>query len=148
MKLVFDLDGTLVRTREANLEAYRSLGVDPPQDFDVRPWQEWCSPEDHERKLVVYPKYVRMLATLLPAYRLLEASGGTILTNSNRKSLDAVVAVFPQLAVYACLFEHTPDMKLNLLRRAKPGVYFDDSTSMVRRVREETAWQAIDTSGF
>lgn len=148
MRLVFDLDGTLVRTREANQAAYASIGVDPPIDFDVRPWQEWCSPEDHARKVEVFPKYLATMATTLPTLSILRATGGSILTNCHRKSWEAIKTVFPELRAYVIFYEKTPDEKISLLNAGKPGVYFDDSPSMVRRVREETAWQAIDTSGF
>jgi hypothetical protein len=37
----FDLDGTLVDTVDMNRQCYIIAGVNPPDDFFGRPWQEW-----------------------------------------------------------------------------------------------------------
>src|SRR5690554_4950980 len=39
--ICFDIDGTLVDTRELNLRAYAQVGVEIPDDAWGRRWQEW-----------------------------------------------------------------------------------------------------------
>lgn len=153
MRWVFDLDNTLVYTRLANQVAYRYVGVEPPPDFHVRPWQQWCSPEDHDKKADALPRLLAQHAYLLPSFGILQALGGEILTNASQASYDATVAVFPLVGQYRATISMTPADKLEWLLREQdtaqsPGIYLDDSTELVEQVRSRTRWQALDTSGF
>lgn len=147
MRLVFDLDETLVHTKEANRQAYACVGAWPPQDFHVRPWQEWCGKDTHERKMQVLDKF-RGLMTPGPAFYLLVRAGGSILTNASTGSLSVILGAFPVLREFETYHEHDPEMKIRWLRTETPGAYFDNSLRMVERVRRETGWQAVCTEGL
>lgn len=153
MRLVFDLDGTLIETREANLAAYRSIGIEPPGDFHIRPWQEWVSPENHEKKQDVLPRFMLEHSKLLPAHAILAAMAGEcncqVLTNASDRTLEIVRVLFPVFRRYTIRNNMSPDMKLEFLKsRAASGIYFDDNEELVERVRKETRWQAVSVSQF
>lgn len=153
MRWVFDLDGTLVDTRAAHEAAYREVGVEPPEDFHIRPWQDWCHERVHSEKNALLPRHLAQTARLLPAFKILEAMGGEILTNASEESFAAIVAVFPALSQYRATRGKTPKEKFLWLLEQQgdsmsPGVYLDDNEGLVRQVRRQTRWQALSTSGF
>lgn len=149
MLLVFDLDETLISTRRASLEAYHSCGVEPPADFHTRPWQEWCSYEDHEAKQDALPRFLPLYVEFLPCYHMIyRFTGGIILTNAARRSIETLYKVLPETRDWNIISEMKPAMKFDWLSSREPGIYFDDNTLLVDRLRRETRWQAIDTSRF
>lgn len=149
MHLVFDLDETLISTREANFRAYVSCGITPPVDFHVRPWQEWCTHEQHEAKQDALPEFLPKLIRLLPCYtHIFAKTGGIVLTNASKRSLDTICRALPVVCSWNILSEKTPAMKLEWLRKTPPGLYFDDNTQLIENIRRETRWQAVDVSGL
>lgn len=138
--IVWDLDGTLVDTRKANLYAYESIGVTPPVDFDTRPWQDWCTEKDHNRKSDVIHLYLDKYArptVLMPWYRQV---GGTVLTNA---SWPVVKWCFEKFDLAPVLHGYTPNMKVEWLAARPPGVYLDDSKRTIELVRRKTNWCAV-----
>lgn len=53
---VFDLDGTLLDSRDAVRRAYLEVGVTMPDDAWGTPWQSWCGIEEHSAKVRVYQR--------------------------------------------------------------------------------------------
>jgi len=150
MRYVWDLDNTLVHTREAALQAYRLTGTVPPEDFHTRPWQTWCSEEDRARKEIAYPDMLQRFARPTPLFDLWRVKGGPIITNTAAASVDVLCKIFPELHDATIVAGMTPDKKIALLLRLSgdgsgglTGVYVDDSAETCRRVREETQWQTI-----
>lgn len=149
MNFVFDLDECLVSTRTAHEEAYKSLGVVPDGLSKHQPAKHWMKdPVLYERKHDIFPEFLRQHGKILPTLSLFQA-GATILTGTSRRSVEALVVWCPVLK-YAgeVLCGMDSDDKLGWLNDHEPGVYFDDYTLFIDRVRKETAWQAIDVSGF
>lgn len=149
MRLVFDLDGCCIANRQATFLAYKAAGVmDPPKDWFYK--SGWATEEQRLVKNRLYPSLLRKRGKILPAGRILLQTGGIILSGCSRDSLEIVLSAFPQFARpdIACLCEYSMEQKLEFLKREKPGVYFDDWTTMVERVKGETQWQVVNTSRF
>jgi len=146
-RYVWDLDNTLVHTREAALQAYLLTGTVPPEDFHTRPWQTWCSEADRLSKEEAYPTALRAHARPTPLFDLWRAKGGPIITNTSYTSVEVLCELFPELRQVPKGAGMTPDMKIDFLRMTGEaigeGVYVDDSAETCRRVREETQWQTI-----
>lgn len=141
MQAVFDLDGTLVHTRSANLAAYQELGVTPPPDFHTRPWQEWCTPEVHRAKGLIIGRYLKVASAATPLMGVFEQIGHTILTNASDEVVSALCDLYEPLR-RANILHMKPDEKVAWLRKQPPGFYFDDSLETVHKVREQTRWVA------
>lgn len=154
LRLVFDLDETLVATREANRAAYAEIGVTLPPESDHRPHAEWrvaIDPEARQRKHEVFEKHLRQRGRLLPAHRFLYVNYNSvvILTGTSQESWCTICRLFPNLSPFPAHCNMGPDAKIKwLLAQTQTGIYFDDWDYMVRRVREETSWQAINVTGF
>jgi hypothetical protein len=149
MNFVFDLDETLVATKKANYEAYLSIGVVPPEDFWKTPWESYCSKAVHDKKQSAFKRELMLHGDWLPCYELLKYYGGQIITNASDRSVEIVTEVFPPLRRYKITNNLSHDKKIDWLQNAKPiGVYWDDQCEFIKRVREETKWQAIDVSGL
>jgi len=94
MLYVFDLDGTLIDSQAAVIEAYRAAGVDMPADAWGAPVGDWCSPAQHELKQKLYPKMLQEYAYIGPARQLwnyLVQDERCIATGASRKSADAAL---------------------------------------------------------
>lgn len=152
MKLVFDLDGTLVSTREANLAAYRSIGVEPPENFHVRTWQSWCTHESHERKQDALPQFADRIRKLPLSHLFIRATvrntnnlSTFILSNASRRSFSIIFQAFPFLGQARTFFiEYDQEKKLSWLRDNGPGIYFDDDLHFVDTVRSRLRnWEGV-----
>ena len=145
LPLVWDLDGTLVDTKQANRLAYKSLGINPPDDFHVRPWQEWCSEEVHDEKGKIIGRFILNHARPLQLLNVWEANGrGKIITNASTEAIQAIRNTFPQLADADIKGGLRSYEKTAWLRVYAPtGVYFDDSEKTIALVKEETRWTAV-----
>ncbi len=148
MRLMFDLDECLVSTRKANEEAYASLGVASPPISKHHPARFWMNDVGmYERKHKVFPSFLAIHGRLLPAAKLL-VPDSLIVTGTSKRSVQAIVRQFPIFQRYTIIPGLGPEEKLDIMQSTDPGVYFDDWSEFVLRVREETKWQAIDVSGF
>lgn len=149
MRLVFDLDECLVSTRRAHDAAFRAVGITMPTDENkFMPARFWLGDKEaYARKKEVFPQFAHMIHRL-PALDLL-CPGSVILTGTSEDSLAMLLQIFPEL-------ERASDIrtrqswqdKLKYFHENPEGVYFDDWTWFVKKVRRETRWQAIDVSGF
>jgi hypothetical protein len=151
MNIVFDLDECLISTRMAHEEAYRSLGLVPSGLSKHLPAKFWMKdPVLYERKHDIFPQYLRRYGKILPTINFFLAvhATATILTGTSRRSVDALVEWLPTLRGVPINCAMGPDEKIDWLNNNEPGVYFDDWTDFVARVRKDTKWQAIDVSGF
>jgi hypothetical protein len=150
--LAFDLDGTLVDTREANLRAYRAAGAEPPAHFHRVRFAEWHGHDSGNRiarrKAELYPAFLETHGRALPLYDMFVVErGGTVLTGASLAGAEAVRALFPHLGsdVHCGM---TLQDKLEWLRLHPPGVYFDDDKHACRMVSTLTKWRAVCVLGL
>lgn len=139
--IAYDLDGTLILTRQANLRAYRVVGADPPEDFHTRPWQTWTTKGVHDAKNSIVDKFLREMAVATPLLGIYTQTGGSILTNASETVVEVLRGMFPGL-YGARIYRMTPDEKLDWMRARDPGFYFDDNVELIARVNRETRWTA------
>lgn len=149
LPLVFDLDECLVATREANRAAYAAVGVSSPPVSDHMPARFWMYDKTlYERKHAVFPEHLARLGRALPTLELLRP-GSTILTGTSARSVAAIRDWWPPLREYEILSGMGPEDKIRWLsEQSRAGIYFDDWSDFVWRVRRRTRWQAVDVSRF
>lgn len=142
--LAFDLDNTLIDTREANRAAWAAVGIDDPQEY--RPAREWATRQMMVAKAIVYPMHLERTAKVLPVAALLQRNGGIILTAASDATVAALVKQFPWLAFFEIYNELNLDQKVALLNCKKPGIYFDDWDVAVQVVKERTLWRTVNVT--
>lgn len=154
----FDLDGTLINTRELNRVAYRAAGVDVPDRAWGLRWQEWL-PEltgshavatgIHNRKVQAYVEVVTDCSVrdiALPAARLaadLQEHGddvtlwcltaGSLLTS--RILLRKLRLGLPVIANLT--YEHRAALLADRSPSESVTVYVDDRADTIRRLHED-----------
>lgn len=157
-QIVYDLDGVLIRTREANRQAYLSLGVDPPPGFDRVPWQDWlhrhdgglCTPAKklHDAKNAALAKFLPDYGEPLPLLELARAQSATVLSNCSDAALRLYEETFPLRELNIHNEMDAADKVAWLLRQDRPGVYVDDSLLTCQRVSQITDWQTLHAGDF
>lgn len=147
MQLIFDLDGCLVDTREAHRMSYEMAGVRfIPSDFYHTSSHGWATPEQRRLKAGFYEENLHKHGKLLPAADILFQFGGLVMSGCSKESVDALLKVFPEFGSIGIMCEFSLDEKIKYLNLHDPGMYFDDWSVMLDRVRGETKWKAIDAS--
>src|SRR4029077_19825013 len=142
MLYCFDLDGTLIDSREVLIEAYRSVGVEPPSDFFVKSWREWLpDPELHRKKNEIYLKIIHKIRPLplMQLYHSLEGHA-MIMTAASRAAVKAVARQF-QLDSSTIMCEMSVSTKIHTMNLIpNPGIMFEDQKEPAERMRKETKW--------
>jgi len=137
---VCDLDGTLVDSKLAVIEAYRAAGVEMPFYAWGRPWQEWLDDETvHTRKNRVYADMLRKYGEPLPLYRVAVQRGFPVITGASAAAVAVVTQTFGALNV-ALTGATLEDKALWLHDHAKTGLYVDDDPLTREYVRRYTGW--------
>lgn len=143
MIYAFDLDGTLVDSRDANLAAYRMIGVEPPEDFNVRPWGEWTTKAIHDAKNIMFEQFAADHIHALPLMELARECGGHVLSMCSR----------PCMAMIRRLVDFGPNIdnvvhsmsimdKVDYLSDLGTGIYWDDSAKACEIIsRHLRGWQ-------
>jgi len=150
MRYVFDLDGTLVDTREANRQAYLRAGIEPAHDFHQIPWQRWTVKEIHDQKNLYLPDEMKIYAQRLPLLDLALSLNALVLSNISSEALDALLEVVPERNRLLIKYEMPPNQKVRYLGQelGGEGVYFDDSLHTCQLIRSMTdSWQAVHVIG-
>jgi phosphoglycolate phosphatase-like HAD superfamily hydrolase len=97
---VFDLDATLVDSKDAVMRAYRLAGATSPEDGWNLPWTMWCGVAEHSRKCEIYSKMIEegFIAALPPMqlFRELQAAGEDvgIFTSASYEALAGFIKHF------------------------------------------------------
>lgn len=144
MQYAYDLDGTLVETREAVLAAYRAVGVEPPLDFFGKTWREWLDdPTLHAAKNEEYLKIIRTtdLVRATQIVSLFLITGGFIITGASRKAATAVldhIGLRPQKFYYELSMKDKAEV-LNF-HNGDQGIVFEDSEKVASYLKENTSW--------
>lgn len=151
-ELVFDLDETLVSTREAHRAAYRAAGIPVDEERDHLPARFWLHRNDLGKlraKHEAFPEFLRVLGKRLPAMGIFaQAASSQILTGTSFESVVALRGAFDELRSARVQYAMGPEDKIRWFLCRAPGLYFDDNANFVARVNQETTWRAIDVSGL
>lgn len=143
IRWVFDLDGTLMDTREAVKHAYLLAGVRMPNDAWGKPWREWTTKDVHDKKNAMYPIALHNFASPLPLLDYAVKLRSHILTAA---SLDAVLALkqvgwLPARTPFTS--ELSREQKVDWLRHHGWGVYVDDDSETRTLAKERTTWKIL-----
>jgi hypothetical protein len=142
VRLVFDLGGVLVNSREANLASYRAIGVEPPENFDKIAWETWCSPDHHKAKRAALQKH-RGLIQPLPLLELALQAEGLVISACHEDSLEMACLVVPGLRRLRVQCGVRDKVTLLAGMDNGPGVYYDDSLLVCEEVQRRTKWQVM-----
>lgn len=146
MLCVFDLDGTLISTREANRRAYEEVGADPPANFHQISWNLWTSAWIHDRKNELLPRMLRECGRVLPLMDLaLEQRNTIVLSNCSDAALAAMREIWPELQRLTIHNRMNSAAKATHIKKSfsERGAYFDDCVSTCHLVRLVTGWQTV-----
>ena len=147
MRFCFDLDGTLLDTKQAVIEAYRAAGVEMPPDAWGKPWQSWLKFRHiHEWKNEHYPAMLRQHVKLLPLWPYAIA-GHEIITGASEAAVRVIERYFI-VKLNVKRFSATAQDKIDYLLTIPPGVYVDDDAETRRLTEEQTKWRAISPEEF
>src|SRR5580765_1824396 len=148
MRRVFDLDECLVATRAAHTAAFAAVGVTMPTNDDrFKPARCWLA--DHEKYLEkkrIFPDYLYLVHPL-PALQMLRKNS-IILTGTSEESFELILQKIPVLKCHKVHCGMDSQQKLDWMNANEIGIYFDDWSHFIDRVRRETKWLAVDVSGF
>jgi FMN phosphatase YigB (HAD superfamily) len=138
--IVCDLDGTLIDSKLAVIEAYRAVGVEMPTHAWGRPWQQWLHDEvAHTRKNDVYADMLRKYGEPLPLYQVAARHQYPVITGASSAAVAAIVGQFGWLNV-VLTNASLEDKALWLHDHAPTGIYVDDDPLTRDYVRRYTGW--------
>jgi hypothetical protein len=151
----------LIATREANLYAYAQVGVTPPQNFHLLPWQDWCSETTHSAKQENLVPGLRAYGHLLPAATILMAVSSSpdvrkiIVSRASPVSIAAMTEMWPWMFRWAdrVVGSLTLDQRVRILRdegRAHgAALYYDDDDFICSEVATlGESWRVVNTEGW
>lgn len=149
MKVIYDLDGTLVDTREAVRQAYAVAGVVMPDDAWGKPAQDWlprvCDDPivAHQLKCVAYANALRYHGRQLPLLQELSfhKQTVTVITGASRQAVNTLykMGILPSF-VKVVAVQQTRRSKVDWLARHGWGTYVDDDAEVRRLVLDQTLW--------
>lgn len=144
MNYIFDLENTLVHTKEAVRAAYVAAGVDLPEDFFVMPWPSFCSAEEHNRKNEIYHHFAYKIR-ILPAFNLWRATpGAVILSGISEAALGVVRDTVPELQQARIHYGMHRKQKIDFVAHLKGGgLYVDDDVQACLAVSQLGGWQVM-----
>lgn len=158
--VVFDLDGTLVDTRQAVTQAYRWAGVELPDHAWGRPWQEWLpqllkyedNAEDplaqsaeqvHKLKNHYYQYTLKLYARALPCLERATHRSLVVLTGASRDAVTTLLK-WNRSEKFAVIYSDLRlDDKIDWLNARPPGVYVDDDARVRERLVVATDWHVL-----
>jgi hypothetical protein len=143
MTYAFDLDGTLIDTKEAVVQAYRIAGVEMPEDAWGKPWHEWLKDETiHHKKNEVYPDMLKQFASVLPLFTIALRLNAPVITGASNEAVIAIQSVFGSLNIVGIQCSRLEKI-LWLNRQRERGCYVDDDDATLLLVKEFTTWKPL-----
>jgi len=146
--VVFDLDGTLVDTREAVRLAYAAAGATMPEWAWGRPWHQWLfDSKVHARKNELYPEYIQRYAQALPLLQVALDHDVPVITGASVEAVRAIRARFGPISVV--LNGAGLQQKIDYLNwRAGRGTYVDDDVHARAEIERRTRWEALSQQSY
>lgn len=144
MNFVFDLENTLVATRDAVASAYQAVGVELPEDFHVRNWREFCTEAQHAAKNHIYHHFAFKMR-ILPAMSLWRSlPTALILSGISEAALEVVLNNVPVLEGARIIPALPRVRKIEFISKLKGGgLYVDDDIDACLQVRQLGGWQVL-----
>lgn len=144
MNFIFDLENTLVATRDAVEAAYTAVGVDLPKDFHVRNWREFCTEDQHTRKNQIYHHFAYKMR-ILPAMALWRSlPTALILSGISEAALEVLLQNVPVLEGARIIPALPRAKKVAWIAKLKGGgLYVDDDVDACLQVRQLGGWQVL-----
>mgnify|MGYP000959187926 CR=1 FL=1 len=154
--VVFDLDGTLVDTRDAVVTAYAEVGIHMPTQAWGRPWQDWLpgsaslngrSAKDvHAAKNRVYPACLARLARPTPLLTYAAVKQSSVITGASKEAVEAIQQQF-NVKLNVGGYNMTLNDKIYWLNEAYQSaedcIYIDDDESTREHVYYGTHWRPL-----
>lgn len=123
------------------MEAYRRVGVEPPEDFFSKTWREWLNdPKLHKRKNEEYLGLVGHMVRPTQLVKLFKLTGGIIITGASQVAATAVIDAI-NISPTSTFCELTTQGKARVLNALGPGIVFEDSVSVANYLKENTKWK-------
>lgn len=146
--VIFDLDGTLVDSKEAVKQAYLRAGVTMPEWAWGRPWREWMTdPMAHALKAMYYPAALKEHGRKLPLYDYASKHGSPVITGASYVASQCVMELWGPLAIYENGLTPTGKVKFlshNIFPKLVGDKYYVDDDEEVRHlVAKHTRWQVL-----
>jgi hypothetical protein len=141
----FDLDGTLIDSRDAVYQAYLDVGAHPPPDFFTKPWRSWMRNEAaHTAKNLRYIELIKQGAVkalpLSEVYKGLHQCDRVILTGASRVATSEVIMRVLDDWPKILLCEMTIAMKIDWMNDNERGIIFEDQLAHAHKMKQETQW--------
>lgn len=153
MFLVFDLDGTIIDTKQAVYAAYASVGVQMPEDAWGKPWYEWLDDSDaHRRKAEVYHEFIPGYSRPLPLLDIALEEQVPIITGASSNAVASIKQHYGDLNVVrsGCSLEDKGAMLDNLQFEVvfqyghHKCIYVDDcERTRAYLQKERTTWEIL-----
>lgn len=151
MLVVYDLDGTLVDTRLANLRAYEKAGITPPCDFHIRDWKTWTTSKIHDAKNRFLESVMAENVVELPLLENAQEEGAMVLSNISFDAFNILRLHVNLVSLYIHI-EMDSMAKVKFLKDMEEehriGIYIDDSLLTCQLVQQMTSWQVLHAGRF
>ncbi len=144
---LFDLDDTLLKTRELVIEAYERVGLPRQRVIDNwgRPYQAWVGEDLHNKKAQAYRDLLKekqpdttCLYRMIPDERLMGPR--FITTGASEEAYELLKSYFsnlpPAVGLRRELCRKVGDILLSLRDNTSGVVYYDDSLENIRNLFE------------
>ena len=148
MNFVYDMDGTLIDTKEAVFRAYESANFNMTEELWNKPWQEiGISKEQHDEKCKIYPHFLKKYSKPLALYYLYQKIPGYILTGASLDACREIVKLY-NIPHYMIKCNLTKEEKIQILQGLgyENCYYYDDDVSIENDIITRTRYTFINAN--
>jgi len=145
--VIFDLDNTLIYTRDAAIRAYELAGMPKDKVQWGTPWLKWCPADVYKAKCDNFEQALRECGYAMPLLDLALRINAMVITATSEKSVEIIKKLFaPKLNVV--LMNASINDKVRFLNYFPLGIYIDDDETTRTVVSHQTLWAAIHPDDY